>query len=95
MYAFLGGHDVDRAYMIFRVADESAAEAALAARGIRTLEQEEVEACKGTAEFLRKTRKQKETAPASAGAVRFYFLESECFHIRGGGGEKTGYPGAA
>ena len=44
MYAFLGGHDVDRAYMIFRVADESAAEAALAARGIRTLEQEEVEA---------------------------------------------------
>lgn len=51
--------------------------------------------CKGTAEFLRKTRKQKETAPASAGAVRFYFLESECFHIRGGGGEKTGYPGAA
>ena len=44
MYAFLGGHDVDRAYMIFRVSDESAAEAALAARGIRTLEQEEVEA---------------------------------------------------
>ena len=32
MYAFLGGHDVDRAYMIFRVADEGAAEAALAAR---------------------------------------------------------------
>ena len=31
--------------MLFRsVADESAAEAALAARGIRTLEQEEVEA---------------------------------------------------
>ena len=44
MYAFLGGHDVARAYMILRVADESAAEAALAARGIRTLEQEEVEA---------------------------------------------------
>ena len=44
MYAFLGGHNVERAYMIFRVADESAAEAALAARGIRTLEQEEVEA---------------------------------------------------
>ena len=44
MYAFLGGHDVDRAYMIFRVADEGAAEAALAARGIRTLEQEEIEA---------------------------------------------------
>ena len=41
---FLGGHDVDRAYMIFRVADEGAAEAALAARGIRTLEQEEIEA---------------------------------------------------
>ena len=44
LYAFVGGHDVDRAYMIFRGADESAAEAALAARGIRTLEQEEVEA---------------------------------------------------
>ena len=44
MYAFLGGHNVERAYMSFRVADESAAEAALAARGIRTLEQEEVEA---------------------------------------------------
>ena len=43
MYAFLGGK-TEAAYMIFRVADEGAAEAALAARGIRTLEQEEIEA---------------------------------------------------
>ena len=42
MYAFLGGKDVDHAYMIFRVADEKAAEAALAARGIQTLDQERV-----------------------------------------------------
>ena len=42
-YAFTARKE-DTAYMIFRVADESAAEAALAARGIRTLEQEEVEA---------------------------------------------------
>ena len=95
MYAFLGGHDVDRAYMIFRVADESAAEAALPPGASAPWSRRRSKPCKGTAEFLRKTRKQKETAPASAGAVRFYFLESECFHIRGGGGEKTGYPGAA
>lgn len=43
MYAFLGGRDVDRAYMIFRVADERAAEAALAGRGIQVLDQEQVE----------------------------------------------------
>lgn len=42
MYAFLGGKDVDHAYMIFRVADEAAAAAALAARGICTLEQEAI-----------------------------------------------------
>ena len=40
MYAFLGGKSVDHAYMIFRVADEATATAALAARGIQTLEQD-------------------------------------------------------
>ena len=43
MYAFLGGRDVDHAYMIFRVADNAAASAALATRGIRVVEQEEIE----------------------------------------------------
>ena len=43
MYAFLGGKKVDQAYMIFRVADEKAAEAALAARGIQVLTQEDIE----------------------------------------------------
>ena len=42
MYAFLGGKDVDHAYMIFRVADDAAATAALAARGIQVVEQEEM-----------------------------------------------------
>ena len=46
MYAFLGGHNVERAYMIFRVADESAA-----------WSRRRSKPCKGTAEFLRKTRK--------------------------------------
>lgn len=44
MYAFLGGQSVDHAYMIFRVANENAATAALAAEGIRVVEQEEIEA---------------------------------------------------
>ena len=43
MYAFLGGHSVDHAYMIFRVEDVTAASAALAARGIRTVTQDEME----------------------------------------------------
>ena len=43
MYAFLGGKDVDHAYMIFRVADDKAAEAALAGQGIQVLDQEQVE----------------------------------------------------
>ena len=43
MYAFLGGKDVDHAYMIFRVADDKAAETALAGRGIQVLDQEQVE----------------------------------------------------
>ena len=44
MYAFLGGQNVDHAYMIVRVANENAATAALAAEGIRVVEQEEIEA---------------------------------------------------
>ena len=44
MYAFLGGKDVDHAYMIFRVANENAATAALANEGIKVVEQEEIEA---------------------------------------------------
>ena len=43
MYAFLGGKDVDHAYMIFRVADDKADETALASRGIQVLDQEQVE----------------------------------------------------
>ena len=43
MYAFLGGKDVDHAYLIFRVADDKAAETALASRGIQVLDQEQVE----------------------------------------------------
>ena len=43
MYAFLGGKDVDHAYMNFRVADDKAAETALASRGIQVLDQEQVE----------------------------------------------------
>ena len=43
MYAFLGGKDVDHAYMIFRVADQEKAASALSARGIRLVEQDEIE----------------------------------------------------
>ncbi len=42
MYAFLGGRTTKHAYMIFRVADPDAAEAALAARGFRALSQEDI-----------------------------------------------------
>ena len=42
MYAFLGGKDVEHAYMIFRVEDEKAAEAALASRGIQVLDHEKI-----------------------------------------------------
>ncbi|MBE6885588.1 MAG: ACT domain-containing protein [Oscillospiraceae bacterium] len=42
MYAFLGGKKADHAYMIFRVADAAAASAALVARGIQTVDQDEV-----------------------------------------------------
>ena len=41
MYAFLGAGTA-KAYMIFRVADTRAAEAALAAKGLKTLTQEEI-----------------------------------------------------
>lgn len=43
MYAFLGGKHSDGAYMIFRVADAEAAEQALAQRGVKTLEQDQVQ----------------------------------------------------
>ena len=43
MYAFLGGKDVDHSYMIFRVADPEKAAKALSARGIKLVEQEEME----------------------------------------------------
>ena len=42
MYAFLGGKDAQHAYMIFRVEDNKAAVAALAAKGIRCVDQEEL-----------------------------------------------------
>jgi len=42
MYAFLGGETVSHAYMIFRVEDAAAATAALSAKGIKTVEQEEI-----------------------------------------------------
>ena len=43
MYAFLGGKEAEHAYMIFRVEDAAAATAALGSRGIRIVEQEEIE----------------------------------------------------
>lgn len=43
MYAFLGGKNVNHAYMIFRVQDLKTAAAALAAQGVRCIDQEEIE----------------------------------------------------
>ena len=43
MYAFLGGKDVDHAYMIFRVEDDTIASAVLAKQGIKVVEQEEID----------------------------------------------------
>lgn len=43
MYAFLGGKEIERAYMIFRVENAAAAAVALSARGIKTIEQEDIE----------------------------------------------------
>ena len=42
MYAFLGGKKGRDAYMIFRVADNAKASAALSAKGVRQVEQEEM-----------------------------------------------------
>ena len=42
MYAFMGGKNVEHAYMIFRVEDNKAAVAALAAKGIRCVDQDEL-----------------------------------------------------
>ena len=42
MYAFLGGRNLNRACMIFRVGDSRAAESALGAKGIKILSQEEL-----------------------------------------------------
>ena len=42
MYAFLGGKKGKDAYMIFRVADNAKASAALSAKGVRQVEQEEM-----------------------------------------------------
>lgn len=42
MYAFLGGGDVDHAYMIFRVQEPQKAAAALGARGIKLVDQENI-----------------------------------------------------
>ena len=42
MYAFLGGGDVDHAYMIFRVQDTKIAGAALAAKGIKLVNQDSI-----------------------------------------------------
>ena len=42
MYASLGGAGSDKAYMIFRVSDTKAAEAALTGKGVRLLDQEDV-----------------------------------------------------
>ena len=44
MYAFLGGNTVDHAYMIFKVADYKGAAAALRAKGIHLVDQEEISA---------------------------------------------------
>lgn len=43
MYAFLGGKNVDHAYMIFRVQDLKAATTALGIKGIHCIDQEEIE----------------------------------------------------
>ncbi len=42
MYAFPGGRQLDKALMIFRVADTKAAEARLTGKGVRILNQEDI-----------------------------------------------------
>ena len=44
MYAFLGGSEAEHAYMIFKTADAAKAAAALSAKGINVLDQEDIEA---------------------------------------------------
>ncbi len=43
MYAFMGGKNVNHAYMIFRVEDRKTAVAALGAKGIRCIDQDELD----------------------------------------------------
>ncbi|MBQ9321278.1 MAG: ACT domain-containing protein [Eubacterium sp.] len=43
MYAFQGGKNINGAYMIFKVADEKKAAAVLTGRGIKLVDQEELE----------------------------------------------------
>ena len=43
MYAFIGGKDTKHAYMIFRVADTTAAEVKLAGKGLKIMTQEDIE----------------------------------------------------
>lgn len=43
MYSFLGTKSTDKAYMIFRVSDTAAAEAALTSKGLRPLTREDME----------------------------------------------------
>ena len=47
MYAFLGSADTKHAYMIFRVTDTKASEAALANLGVRSMTQEEIIEARG------------------------------------------------
>ena len=42
MYAFIGGKDIKHAFMIFRVTDTKASEAALAAKGLLSLSQDDI-----------------------------------------------------
>ena len=42
MYAFIGGKDTKHAYMIFRVASTTAAEARLAGKGLKVLTQDDI-----------------------------------------------------
>ena len=42
MYAFLGSKTSDHAYMIFRVEDADAIDAALAAKGLKTVDQDKI-----------------------------------------------------
>ncbi len=41
MYAFMGGPSIDHAYMIFRVQNHKAAQAALMAKGIKMIDEDE------------------------------------------------------